>query len=243
VDFVNVVAALLAKAERTDVPEEAEAYIAKAQELATKHAIEQGMIDAARRANGQQPSEGFKQVDLCTERNTPLIKAKRELVMWLAEMNHCYVVMGPRRAYLRVTGHESDVIVLEHMFASLLLQMQRSMGQSEANGLVVGPLGGWRVSFAFGFIRRVGTRLRAAMAAQHTGADSTPGSALVLRDRAALSKQFVESQYEEGTLRKGRKIPSGDNNMFGRSAGDVAGRNADLGGARIGTTNRKEIGS
>lgn len=240
---IDLITKLLAKAEST-TPEEAEVLIGKAQELATKYAIEQGMIDQARAARGEAVREGFKRVRLCAERNTKLIKAKRELVMWLAEVNNCYVIMGPRRAYLEVSGHESDVVMLEHLFASLLLQMQRAMGQAEVQSFVVGTIGEWRVSFAHGFVRRVGFRLRQIKAARVAAASTeTPGSALVLRDRAALAQEFARGNYEDGQLKRGRKIPTADNNVYGRAAGDQAGRNADLGGDRLGSTSRKEIGS
>lgn len=238
---IDMITKLLAKAESTS-PEEADALVAKAQELATKYSIEQGLIDQARAARGEERREGFKQIKLCTERNTKLIKAKRELVSWLAEVNNCFVVMGPRRAYLEVTGHESDVIMLEHLFASLLVQMQRAMLAAEAQGLAVGQIGEWRVSFAHGYVRRVGVRLLDAKNARTRAADSAPGSALVLRNRAQVAKEFAESTYD--ALTKGRRIPTSDKNVYGRIAGDQAGRNADLGGDRIGaSTNRREIGS
>lgn len=239
---IDLITKLLAKAEST-TPEEAEALIGKAQALATKYQIEQGMIDLARAASGQQPTEGFKVIRLCTERNTKLIKAKRQLVMWLADVNNCFVVMGHRRAYLEVTGHESDVVLLEHLFASLLVQMQRAMLQAEAQGMVVGQIGEWRVSFGHGFVRRVGVRLLDAKnAAQREAATTTTGTDLVLRNRAQVAKAHAEAQYTN--LTKGRRIPTHDKNVFGRAAGDEAGRRADLGGQRLGsTTGRQEIGS
>jgi hypothetical protein len=167
---LDLITKLLAKAEST-TPEEAEALIAKAQELATTYAIEQAVIDAARAVRGEA-REGFKQIKLCTERNTKLIKAKRHLVMYLADVNSCFVVMGPRRAYLEVSGHESDVAMLENLFASLLLQMQRSMLQAEARGLVVGQIGEWRVSYAHGYVRRVGYRMMDAKNASVRAADA-----------------------------------------------------------------------
>jgi hypothetical protein len=238
---LDLITKLLAKAEST-TPEEAEALIAKAQELATTYAIEQAVIDAARAVRGEA-REGFKQIKLCTERNTKLIKAKRHLVMYLADVNSCFVVMGPRRAYLEVSGHESDVAMLEHLFASLLLQMQRSMLQAEARGLVVGQIGEWRVSYAHGYVRRVGYRMMDAKNASVRAADAgTPGTAVVLRNRAQLSKEWAENQYNG--LVAGRRIPTSDKNVYGRMAGDEAGRRADLGGERLGaSTNRKEIGS
>jgi hypothetical protein len=239
---IDLITKLLAKAEST-TPEEAEVLIGKAQELATKYAIEQGIIDQARAARGEAVREGFKRIRLCTERNTPLIKAKRQLVNWLANVNNCFVVMGHRRAYLEVTGFESDIIMLEHLFASLLLQMQRSMGQAEARGEVYGTVASWRVSFAYGFVDRVGVRLLDAKKAQTREADAgTPGTALVLRNRAQLAKEFAEGYYEGG-LTKGRRIPRSDNNVYGSISGDRAGRNADLGGDRLGSTSRKEIGA
>lgn len=240
---IDLITKLLAKAEST-TPEEAEALIAKAQDLATKYAIEQSIIEQARAASGQAPQEGFKRIRLCTERNTKLIKAKRQLVQWLGQVNNCFVVLGHRRAYMEVTGHESDVIMLEHLFASLLLQMQRAMGQAEVRGEAVGPLEGWRVSFAHGYVNRVGNRLEQAKNTRvRTATGEGTGTALVLRNRAQVAKEFAE-EYYAGTLAKGRKIPTNDSNPWGRMAGDQAGRNADLGGDRLGaSTNRREIGS
>jgi hypothetical protein len=242
-NYLDLVLKLLAKAEGTNNDAERETYLAKAQELATNHQIEQGLIDRGLADRGQQVSEGFVQKRFCEERNTKLIKAKRDLVCWLADVNNCYVVLGYKRAYLEVTGHESDVLLVHHLYASILLQLQRAMAQAEDAGHVVGGLQGWRVSFAHGYVRRVGLRLNDAKLARMNAADSAPGSALVLRDRAALSKEFAEGTY--GTLRKGRRIPRSDNNVFGRVSGDEAGQRADLGGDRLGagTTNRKEIGS
>lgn len=236
---IDLITKLLAKAEST-TPEEAEALIAKAQDLATKYAIEQSIIEQARAASGQAPQEGFKRIRLCTERNTKLIKAKRELVQWLGQVNNCFLVLGHRRAYMEVTGHESDVIMLEHMFASLLLQMQRAMGQAEGRGEAVGPLEGWRVSFAHGYVRRVGNRL--IQAKDRVTATEGTGTDLVLRNRAQVAKAHAEEYYAD-TLKKGRKIPTNDSNPWGRYAGDQAGYSADLGGERVGTSNRKEIGS
>src|SRR6185312_13321348 len=217
-NYLDLITKLLAKAENPAcTPQEAEAFIAKAQELATNHSIEQALIDRARAASGAKVAvaEGFKQIRLCTERNTKLIKAKRQLVAWLADVNNCFVVMGYRRAYLEVTGHESDVIMLEHLFASLLIQMQRAMGQAEGRGEVVGAIGEWRVSFAHAYVRRVGVRLtdikNARMAASDTA--GSPGTALVLRDRAQLSKDFAEGII--GPTRKGRRIPTADTNVWG----------------------------
>jgi hypothetical protein len=236
--MIDTIVALLAKAERTDNEHERDAYLAKAQELQTKYAIEQGMLDAAR---PQQEREAINQMRFCEERNTPLIKAKRQLVLWLADVNNCFVILGHRRAYLEVTGHQSDLVMVQHLYASILLQMQRAMQQAEGRGDVVGALAGWRVSYAHGYVRRVAVRLLAAktrqMAETSTG---TPGSALVLVNRAEVAKQAAEGLY--GDLKKARKIPNSDNNEFGRYAGNRDGHNADLGGDRIGAaTTRREL--
>lgn len=244
-NYLDLVVKLLAKAEGTNNQVERDAYLEKAQSLATTYQIEQGLIDQARRARGEQVqvAEGMAQRRFCEERNTKLIKAKRELIMWLADVNSCFVVMGPRRSYLQVTGHESDVMMVQHLFSSILLQLQRAMAQAEPGAVLMGTLDGWRVSFAHGYVRRVGNRLLAAKNARTQATDAAPGTAVVLRDRAQLSKQFAEGE-NGGEFRKGRKTRIDANNPYGRSAGDQAGRNADLGGDRLGsTTNRQEIGS
>lgn len=236
--MIDTIVALLAKAERTTNEHERDAYLAKAQALQTKYAIEQSMLDAAR---PQQEREAIVRARFCQERNTPLIKAKRQLVLWLAEVNNGFVIMGPSRSYLEVTAHQSDLVMIQHMYASLLLQMQRAMQRAEERWEVVGPLAGWRVSYAHGYVRRVGVRLVEAKRAQQADtASTTPGTALVLVNRAELAKRNAEDGY--GELRKARKMPISDHNEHGRYAGNRDGRNADLGGDRIGTsTTRKEL--
>lgn len=236
--LIDTIVALLAKAERTDNEHEREAYLAKAQELQTKYAIEQGMIDRAR--GDQTATETIVQARFCEERNTPLIKAKRNLVMWLAEVNNCFPVMGYRRAYMEITGFESDVRMVQNLYSSILLQLQTAMQAAERRGEPVGTVASWRVSYAHAYVRRVGNRLLAAKHAATSGADSAPGSALVLVNRADRAKTHAEEVY--GGLRKGRRIPTSDNNAAGREAGYRDGNRADLGGERL-SGSRKEIGS
>jgi hypothetical protein len=240
-DFTRIVEGLLNKAEATTFPEERDALISKAQELITKHAIDEGILDMARAARGEARKETISSARFCEERNTKLIKAKRELIMYLAEVNNGYVVMGHGRAYMLVTAHASDLRMVQALYASIIVQMATAMNRAEAQGEVVGPLAGWRVSYAHGYVRKVGHRLIMAKRAAQAAA-SEPGTmstALVLADRKDAVQKAYNSQH--GEARKGRKIPTSDRNPFGASTGRRDGQRADLGGERIGTTERREL--
>lgn len=237
-DIVGIVEKLLAKAERTDNQAEKETYLGKAQELITKHAIEQELIERARVARGEERQEAIAVAYFCQERNTKLIKAKRQLVMWLAQFNNGYVVMGAGRSYLMVTAHESDLRMIQALYASMLTQMNTAMSQAEDRGEVVGALQGWRVSYAHGYVTRLAVRLLEAQ--KRAQGEQGPGTDVVLANREARAKNHYEEEF--GAARKGRRIPTSDNNAYGRATGYADGARADLGGQRLGG-GRREVTS
>jgi len=240
-DITALVEKLLTKAENpAATAEEAATYLAKAQELITKHAIEEGVLDRARAARGEARQETITSARFCEERNTKLIKAKRELVMYLAEVNNGYVLMARGRAYLEVHAHESDLRMIQALYASILVQMATAMSAAENIGEVVGPLAGWRVSYAHAYMRRVGMRLiDAKNATRRASETATPGNALVLADRRDTVVQAYNAQFGEAS--KGRRIPTSARNEHGAATGRRDGQRADLGGERLGSTSRREM--
>ncbi|MGH3434407.1 MAG: DUF2786 domain-containing protein, partial [Thermocrispum sp.] len=80
---------LLAKAESTEYPEEAEALSAKAQELMNRHAFERALVDA----------EHHKQQSATSTRlwlDSPYLEAKSHLVAAIADANRCKSVFYPK---------------------------------------------------------------------------------------------------------------------------------------------------
>ena len=79
------VRALLAKAEATTFAEEAEALSAKAQELISKHSLEQLLRHDANRATDARPSTTYRRLWL----DAPYVDAKAKLVDEIAAANRC----------------------------------------------------------------------------------------------------------------------------------------------------------
>jgi hypothetical protein len=250
------IAALLAQAEgEAKAGNEAarDVFLEKAAALQLKYAIEDAML---RRDHGVG-SEEIVHADFCRESNTPLIKAKRELIAGLAELYRGRAILMPewqprkdgkglklnRRAYVRVYAHESDLRFINQLYTSLILQMQTMMAADERRHTEIwrSNLPAWRVSYAYGWVGRVCARLREAgqrnEAAAETGA---PGTALVLRDRTALVNDHVTASIGKTGKAKYRRD---DNDVAGRRAGRAAAEQADLGGKKVQGTQTRQLNS
>lgn len=250
-----VIQDLLAQAElaakRGDEPARDEA-LAKASALQLKFAIDDAML-----ATGARGKEELTEAVFCTESNTPLIKAKRQLINGLANQNRGHAVMMgdwktkkgggrryDRRAMIKVYAHESDLRFITMLYNSLLLQMQSMMAADErhwVDGCMVPPHGwaGWRVSYAYGWVARVLDRLAEAKRRNEQQAEAgQPGTALVLVDRKALVDKHVEDLF--GKLGKA-KYRHDDNSADGRAAGRAAAERADLGGKKVGAESTRRI--
>ena len=153
------VRALLAKAESTDYPEEAEAFTAKAQELIARHAIDQAMLDAG----ADHPGLGSAGRRLLID--DPYAKAKSLLLNQVVAANRCTCVWHPDFSMSTVFGQPGDIDSVELLFTSLLTQGTAAM---VASGRSLGAQArerSFRQSFLVAFASRIGERLRDATAA------------------------------------------------------------------------------
>jgi hypothetical protein len=127
-------------------------YLGKASALQLKYAITDAMLK-------QEDQERILYQDFCRESNTPLIKAKRELIAGLTSLYRGKAHMGVelkkdnegnilwrngrpmynKRAYVRVYAHESDLQFISMMYTSLILQMQTMMATDEKKAIRVEP--------------------------------------------------------------------------------------------------------
>ncbi|MDF3148264.1 DUF2786 domain-containing protein, partial [Streptomyces sp. T21Q-yed] len=149
--------ALLAKAEATGFPQEAEALTVKAQELMARHSIDEALLDA------QAPSHdapGACRIGV----EPPYEQAKAVLLDAVATVNHCRAVWNEPFAFSTVVGFEADLEVVELLYTSLLVQAQAAMAKAEAAQRAGGRkrTKTFRQSFLAAYAHRVGTRLRAA---------------------------------------------------------------------------------
>ena len=214
-------------------------FLQKATALQHKYAVDQVLLEM----QGDAPTEEITSQDFCTESNTPLIKAKRELIACVARLYRGHPVMleitrmvngrwkKDKRAAMRVYAHASDLTFIAQLYTSLILQLQTEMARDEklthekvANG--------WRVSYAHAWVYRVVTRLRALEAAQVLAENQRgTGAEIMLRNKADLvMAHLTDNRLVDGKARAGKaRITNSD----GVAAGDAAGRRADLGQKRM----------
>lgn len=235
------VRALLAKAESTEYPEEAAVYTAKAQELITLHAIDSALLET-REGRGQV-------VTRIIAVPSPYPKEKFILLGGIARANNCRAILGlerdtldqmiadsaflsPKGRMATVVGYESDLDAVEILFTSLLVQAVKEM---LAHGSQVTEWGenrtrSFRRSFLYQFAWTVRERLEQTRERTRADAVETHGESvlpvLARREDSVLAE--IEQRFPNTT-----KLRTSVSNFEGVSAGDAAGRRADIGLPRV----------
>ncbi len=227
---------LLAKAEAEGVtPAEAQALTTKAAELMAKYGIDRALL-AARRPETDRPDD--RVVEICN----PWARVQAHLLCGLAAALRCQCILLPSRAGQRVHvfGFTSDIERTDVLYTSVLVQMWHGLVAAEVPG-AVNRVRAWRRSWLLGFATAVIARVRAAevraeRAAQAPGGAS-PGTALVLADRALVIREQVARAYP--MTRTARVTYSGT----GYGAGYAQGRRADIGSGRVAGRPARELTS
>ncbi|MBE8520945.1 DUF2786 domain-containing protein [Amycolatopsis sp. H6(2020)] len=147
------VRALLAKAESSSFPEEAEALSAKAQELMTRHALDRVLVEATENTEAAPERPAARRIWL----DTPYTDAKSLLVHVVAAANRCRAVFDPRWEFVTVVGDEDDLDAVALLTTSLLVQATRAMIADPA-----GRSRPFRKSFLVSYATRIGERLERA---------------------------------------------------------------------------------
>ncbi|MFC5719004.1 DUF2786 domain-containing protein [Streptomyces gamaensis] len=153
------VRALLAKAESTRFPPEAEALSAKAQELMARHSIDEALLAA----HSPEPADGPGVCRIGVE--GPYESAKALLLDAVAEANHCRAVWSGEYGFSTVVGFEADLDMAELLYTSLLVQattaMRRAADAHHADGRARRTRD-FRESFLIAYAARIGERLTTA---------------------------------------------------------------------------------
>ena len=241
------IASLLSKAERTDNIAEAEAYLAKAQSLATQSSVDLAMarVRIARREAREQPAQRTVTIgDPGKRANTHLVS----LFVVVGTNNDLQMDIARNSTYVIAYGMPSDIDLTETLFGSLATQMTGA-----ANGWLA--VGDWRTdtylsrfgeqkqhtsqtaraAFYRGFIERIARRLAQAReevlaqaratqvdVAPDVAASGTASGAVVLRQKATE----VNSFYRQASSARGSWGGySGGVSRFGGAA-SKAGREA-----------------
>jgi hypothetical protein len=219
-DVLRKVRALLAKAESTTFPEEADACSAKAQELMSRHRIEH-LGEAGTGPLGRR-----------IWLDAPYLKPKAGLVSAVARANTCRAVHLVGLGCVHLVGFPDDLEATELLFTSLLVQAGRAMvaagPQVDARGR--SRTRSFRHSFLEGFSWRIGARLAESTAT--VTANATEGRAdllPVLARRDELVEVALRDAFPNVTRQRGSS-----SNALGWGAGVHAAERADLGRSRIG---------
>jgi len=230
--------ALLAKAEATTYPEEAEAYTAKAQTLMAEWGVEHAMLAA------DDPTANKVEGRIIPVL-APYAMGKTSLLFSIARALGLGAVRrtgsgagknGNQNMHL--FGLASDLDRAEMLFTSLLLQAPRLIrrAQDEDWGAYAFSPRTWTRDWQEGYATRVEERLKAAeRAARHEAPSATPGGmsqALVFVRRDELVAAAVAAAYPKLRQAGVRRVGSG----YG--AGKQSGSHADLGGRRLPGQNR-----
>ncbi|MFD5409430.1 DUF2786 domain-containing protein [Streptomyces nojiriensis] len=213
--------ALLAKAEATNFPEEAEALSAKAQELMARHTVDEALLAASGKGPAQVPGACRIGVE------APYEEAKAVLLDAVAGANRCRAVWNSGFEFSTVVGFESDLEAVELLYTSLLVQGTAAMTRAEAAQRSGGRkrTKTFRQSFLLAYASRLGHRL--AETAEHTATEAPDNlPALVARDVAVTSR--AEEMFPRTTTTRLR----GATDHAGWEDGTAAADRAHMGGRR-----------
>lgn len=243
------IAALLAKAERTDNEAEADAYLMKAQQLATLASVDLAVARAriARREARQQPESRSTTIGEKGRRANPHLIA---LYVAIAHANDARVDVASNSTYVIGYGMPADLDVVETIFASLAVHMvhasQAYVAARSWLGETYVAVDGRRrhrrphtaqtarAAFYRAYVHRIDERLTQARQEalaqvvhdRPTGTADPSGGVLVLRQKAAEVTSFHQRESRArgswGGYAGAVRSPSGSAAEAGRSAASRA---------------------
>ncbi|MFC1400514.1 MULTISPECIES: DUF2786 domain-containing protein [Streptacidiphilus] len=227
--------ALLAKAESTEFPDEAEALTAKAQQLMAQHSIDEALLAAS---SGSRAEPGACRIGVDNPYEAPkallldaVAGANRATSLWTKELGFCTVV-----------GFPADLEAVELLYTSLLVQATGAMNSAGIQGGGAGGsrTKGFRQSFLISYAARIRERLSGATAQateealvglRAEGREDSSGLLPVLAAREEAVRRSTEQMFPNA--RAGRAIRASDYEGWtqGRAAADRAqlrGHGAEL---------------
>lgn len=218
---LDKVRALLAKAESTTFPEEADTLTAKAQELMARYSIDCAVVASREQGDTGEPSVRRVWID------SPYAEEKSGLLHAIAIANRCRAVYTVGFGFTTVFGYPADLDVVEILFASLLVQASTQVAaagtQRDRRGR--SRTRSFRASFWTAFGLRIGERLAEVSreAIDHAAAEYGGTLLPVLVGREDRVEAAAQAAFPKVQLRSARV-----SNHAGWVAGRIAADQAHL---------------
>ncbi|MFE2532701.1 DUF2786 domain-containing protein [Streptomyces sp. NPDC059371] len=209
--------ALLAKAEATGFPEEAEALSAKAQELMARHTIDEALLAARTHA---KDAPGACRIGV----EPPYETAKAVLLDAVAGANRCRAVWNDALCFSTVVGFEPDLEAVELLYTSLLVQATAAMAKAEAAQRAGGRkrTKTFRQSFLAAYAHRIGDRLASVAEEQVTAAETEGALLPVLAARDVAVADHLDQMFPQTVTTRMRGITDEAGWHEGAAAADRA---------------------
>jgi hypothetical protein len=165
------VRALLAKAESTNYPAEAETFTAGAQALMARHSIDHALLAATGQAPVDQPTGRRLGID------NPYEAPKATLLDAVASANRSRAVWAKDLGFSTVVGHPTDLDTVEVLFTSLLVQATTAMTREGSRTYSGGGsrTRTFRQSFLLSYAHRIRERLAETTRLETETAAAEPG--------------------------------------------------------------------
>jgi hypothetical protein len=211
------VRALLAKAESTEFDEEAEALSAKAQQLMSRYALTEAMLEFQRGHDLTATTHRFWLDD-------PYATAKSMLVGAVADANRCRTVLHSDLGFVAVLGDPVDVDGTVLLATSLLVQATRALVSAGRHVTRTGQsrTRSFRQAFLLSYAQRIGERLTAANAETAADVSSTEGDLLPVLASKELAVEELIAQDYPSLVSKPIKVRNEAGWGAGRAAADAA---------------------
>jgi hypothetical protein len=218
---LSKIRALLAKAESTEFPEEAEALSARAQELMAKYSIDHALLAAT---TGHQDEPGGRRLMI----DNPHEELKASLLETIGTANRCRAIWHRQLGMSTVVGFPADLDAVELLFTSLLVQANTAMLREGAKRDAYGRsrTRAFRQSFLIAYTTRIGERLSEVTgqteraAAASTGRDLLP----VLAARHHAVDEAMDAMFGDRLtyFGNGKRVTDSEGWYSGRAAADLA---------------------
>ncbi len=207
------VRALLAKAEATEFPDEAEVLSAKAQDLMSRYSLKEAL---AQHDRGRKPAATARRIWI----ENPYAAAKAALVQVVSRCNRCRAVWAERLGFVTVIGCETDLNLVELLTTSLLVQANRAMLSAGRGGGAQARSRSFRHSFLVAYAQRIGERLDSASASVTAEVERDGRLLPVLAASSRATEEFTERLFPS-TLPRSVAVSNGAGWGAGRAAANM----------------------